>query len=74
MSICIACHGQPEGGGASVRLPACLSKDRKRLTHSGGANFLPVINLAVPAAACPPRTFPGLNLTLINTFTVNAFW
>lgn len=54
MSICIACHGQPEGGGASVCLPAYLSKDRKWLTYSGGVNFLPVINLALPVAACQP--------------------
>ena len=54
MSICIACHAQPEGGSASLCLPAYLSKDRKWLTHSEGVNFLLVINLALPVAAvCP---------------------
>lgn len=59
MSICIACHGQPEGGGASVCLPAYLSKDRKCLTYSGGVNFLPMINLALPVAAACHEHFPG---------------
>lgn len=59
MSICIVCHGQPEGDEASACLPAYLSKDRKWMTYSGGVNFLPMINLALSVAAACHEHFLG---------------
>lgn len=59
MSICIACHAQPEGGGTSVCLSTYVSKDKKWLTYSGGVNFLLGINLAFPVAATCHKHFMG---------------